>query len=188
MRKRRIFKELLLLVLLGSLAGAISNLARPESAKLDWVGHYGSPGSSLIPFPGIPTSPPASDPLSAAPHKDPAMIYLTIDGDVAARLQKAGAVFIDARRSEAYKEGHIAGARSIAVWERDADAKIAALPGSKVPPDSVIVIYCSGANCTDSELLAQKMALSGFRNLYVYRQGFPDWESRRGPVERGTTP
>ena len=116
------------------------------------------------------------------------MNYQNIEGDVAGRLHKAGAVFIDARRSEAYKEGHIAGARSIPVWERDADARIAALPGSKIQPDAVIVIYCSGGNCTDSELLAQKMSLSGFRNLYVYRQGFPDWESRRSPVERGTTP
>jgi rhodanese-related sulfurtransferase len=187
-RKRRILKEVLLLVLLGALAAAISNLARTDGAKLEWVGNFGPAGSSLIPFPAKTTTPPAADPLSEAPHKDPGMIYLTIDGDIATRLHKAGAVFLDARRSEAYKAGHIAGARSIAVWEPDTDAKIAALPGAKVPLDSVIVIYCSGANCTDSERLAQRMALSGFRNLYVYRQGLPDWESRRGPVDRGAAP
>lgn len=188
MRKRRILKEMVLLILLAALAGAISNLARPGSATLDWVGNYGPAGSALITIPMGKEAPAAADPLSVAPRKDPATAYLTVDGDVAARLHKAGAVFIDVRRSDSFKAGHIPGARSIVVWERDADSRIAALPGSAVSLDSVIVIYCSGNDYTDSERLAKKMALSGFRNLYVYRQGFDDWENRRGSVERGTPP
>ena len=188
MRKRRILKEMVLLILLAGLAGAISNLARPGSATLDWVGHYGPGSSALITLPVGRDAPAPADPLSVAPHKDPATAYLTVDGDVAARLHKAGAVFIDVRRSDSFKEGHIPGARSIVVWERDADAKIATLQGSTVSLDSVIVIYCSGSDYTDSERLAKKMALTGFRNLYVYRQGFDDWKNRRGSGERGTPP
>jgi 3-mercaptopyruvate sulfurtransferase SseA len=34
-------------------------------------------------------------------------------------------------------------------------------------------------------MLAQKLYMVGFDNVLVYKDGFPDWESRKGPIERG---
>ncbi|HUR79653.1 MAG TPA: hypothetical protein VM733_02740, partial [Thermoanaerobaculia bacterium] len=55
------------------------------------------------------------------PHPDKA--YVEISGDEAAALHGAGVLFLDARRTAAYEEGHVAGARSFSVWEADVDEK-----------------------------------------------------------------
>jgi len=50
------------------------------------------------------------------------------------------------------------------------------------------VVYCSGGDCQDSKILSEKLAMTGFYNIYVYKDGFPDWEQRGLPVHRGKTP
>jgi rhodanese-related sulfurtransferase len=97
-------------------------------------------------------------------------------------------MFIDARRSADYEAGHIAGARSIPVWEHEADARVSALQAEGVLPDQVIVVYCSGIRCDDSAQLAEKLAFAGFFNVYVYAGGFPDWQFADGPVRQGKNP
>jgi rhodanese-related sulfurtransferase len=51
-----------------------------------------------------------------------------------------------------------------------------------------IVIYCSGGDCEDSHMLAQKLWGIQFNNVYVYKDGFPDWQSKGGPVRTGSAP
>jgi rhodanese-related sulfurtransferase len=112
---------------------------------------------------------------------------MVISGEVARKLHGAGAVFLDARRTTAYQSGHIKGARSLAVWEHDADGKVGALGAEGMPPDQVLVTYCSGPDCEDSALLAEKLSMAGFFNVYVYKDGFPDWEKRGLPIAREGT-
>jgi rhodanese-related sulfurtransferase len=97
--------------------------------------------------------------------------------------------FLDARRSEAYAAGHIAGAWKIPVWEADVDARItefeaSAHPASKDP----LVLYCDGGDCEDSQILASKLTALGYRNLLVYRDGYPDWVKRKQPATTGVRP
>jgi len=54
--------------------------------------------------------------------------------------------------------------------------------------DDVIVVYCSGANCTDSLALSEKLAMAGYLNLYVYKNGFPEWKENGWPVASGKAP
>ncbi|HYC90648.1 MAG TPA: rhodanese-like domain-containing protein [Thermoanaerobaculia bacterium] len=123
------------------------------------------------------------------PHPDKA--YVEISGEDAAALYAKGVLFLDARRSAAYEEGHIAGARPFSVWEADVDDKVNALFEERQDPaeqNKPIVIYCTGGACEDSHMLAQKLWGVQFNNVYVYKDGFPDWQKRGGAVRTGATP
>ncbi len=93
-----------------------------------------------------PAPAPAADPLARfTPHPDKA--YVEINGDDVMALHRAGALFLDARRTSVFEEGHIAGARSFSVWEADIDDKVNALFNERSDPreqNLPIVIYCSG--------------------------------------------
>ena len=146
-----------------TLAGAAANAVRPAARKLSWV---------------MRVTPPA---------KDPAQLFLEIPSDTAVQLYRAGVLFIDARRSSTYEQGHIERALSIPVWENDVDERIAALQARGLQPDTPIVIYCSGGQCEDAVHLAAKLAMA-FYNIYLYKDGFPDWQRRNRPVTRGKKP
>jgi rhodanese-related sulfurtransferase len=123
------------------------------------------------------------------PHPDKA--YVEIGGDEAAGLHAQGVLFLDARRSAAYEEGHIAGARPFSVWESDVDEKVNKLYEERQDPsdqNKPIVIYCTGGACEDSHMLAQKLWGIQFNNVYVYKDGFPDWQKRGGPQKTGAQP
>ena len=124
-----------------------------------------------------------------APHPDKP--YIEISGDEAAQLHSEGALTLDARRTSVYEQGHIAGARSFSVWESDIDDKVNKLyeerndPREQLKP---ILVYCSGGDCEDSHMLAQKLWGVQFNNVYVYKDGFPDWQKRGGAIHRGSNP
>lgn len=133
---------------------------------------------------------PAVDPLARfKPHPDQASV--DISGEDAMLLHKRGVLFLDARRTSVYEEGHIAGARPFPVWESDIDERVNALYGERSDPeeqDKPIVIYCSGGACEDSHMLAQKLWGIQFNNVYVYKDGYPDWTRRGGAVKTGGQP
>jgi rhodanese-related sulfurtransferase len=135
---------------------------------------------------GASPAPPSADVAAAfPPHPD--RPYVEITGEDAARLFASGALFLDARRTSDYIGGHIAGARPVSVWESDVDEKVMALLGER-DGKQPLVLYCSGGDCEDSHMLAQKLWGAGFSNNLVYRDGFPDWVKRRGPVRSGAKP
>jgi rhodanese-related sulfurtransferase len=140
------------------------------------------------PVAATPAPVPAANPLARfQPHPDKA--YIEISGADAALLHARGALFLDARRSSAYEESHIAGARPFSVWEADVDDKVNALYEERQDTqDQPIVVYCSGGACEDSHMLSQKLWGIQFNNVYVYKDGFPDWQKRGGAVKAGAKP
>jgi rhodanese-related sulfurtransferase len=193
MRWKQVVKEAALLTAVSVCLAGIYNLMAPKEKSLAWIGHYSAGDwqprtATTEATAGSPATGGAKALGSIAPPKDPGLLYLEVAGDVVQRLQAAGALIIDARRSHEYERGHVPGARSIAIWERDADEKIGALQKEAMPFDQVIVVYCSGGDCQDSKILSEKLAMTGFYNIYVYKEGFPDWEQRGLPVHRGKTP
>ena len=114
--------------------------------------------------------------------------YAEVDGEEAHWLWLHGALVLDARRTDVYAEGHIAGAKSLPVWEDGVAGKIAALLQDKADPVLPTVVYCAGGECEDSHLLAQKLWMAGFRNLRVYGGGFPEWAAQGWPVAKGAAP
>lgn len=123
------------------------------------------------------------------PHPDKA--YEEIGYAEVAHLHARGALFLDARRTSVFEEGHIAGARPFSVWESDVDDKVNRLFEERPDPDQQnqpIVIYCSGGACEDSHMLADKLWGIQFNNVYVYKDGYPDWVTRGGATRKGPTP
>jgi rhodanese-related sulfurtransferase len=123
------------------------------------------------------------------PHPDKA--FIEISGEDAVALHAAGTLFLDARRTSIFEAGHIAGAHAYSVWEADVDDKVNKLfeeRGDPAEQNKPIVIYCSGGACEDSHMLAQKLWGIQFNNVYVYKDGFPDWQKRGGAVKTGGQP
>lgn len=194
------------LIVLGAGAAALSNLTASTARKLAWVGSYPRALETGLPEPTTvsitPTVPPASTapatpppagsgPGSDAskafpPHPDKASVEIT-PADVEL-LYGRKALFLDARRSSVYAEGHIAGARSLPVWESDIEARVKALYEEGLDQRAPIVVYCSGGDCEDSHMLAEKLYMVGFDNILIYKDGFPDWQKRGLPINRGANP
>ncbi|MGH9441587.1 MAG: rhodanese-like domain-containing protein [Thermoanaerobaculia bacterium] len=174
---RRIFCETVILVGLALILATISNLtARPER-RLDWIGR------ARVAVPAQASGESAAEPAATdfPPHPD--RPYVEITPEQAKRLFDRKALFLDARRTDVYRSGHIAGARSMSVWEAGLDAKLLALSQEGLDPAKPLVAYCSGGDCEDSHQLAERLWSIGFNNVLVYRDGYPDWEKRGWPVE-----
>jgi rhodanese-related sulfurtransferase len=183
--------RILILVVLAVLCGAVSNLTASRERRLAWVGGY-SPVARTAVAPAPAAAAAATTPGTATaagafpPHPDKA--WVEIDGDAAAQLYRQGALFLDARRSSVYKDGHIQGARSFPVWESDIDARVKALFEEGRDQRAPIVVYCSGGDCEDSHMLSEKLYFVGFDNALVYKGGFPDWQKRGLPGSKGDQP
>jgi rhodanese-related sulfurtransferase len=193
MKWRRIFVEALALIAISGVLALATNLLTPREKKLSWfrsleVDGKNSTISGKSNREATGQAERRSTLRSLAPAKDPTLLYLEIQGDLARRLHDAGALFIDARREESYLAGHISNAINISVWGSRVDDGILGLRMEGVQFDDVIVVYCSGANCTDSLALSEKLAMAGYLNLYVYKNGFPEWKENGWPVASGKAP
>jgi rhodanese-related sulfurtransferase len=167
-----------LAALLGAalVCAAVSNAVAGPDRRLDWIRRE---------TPAAPAAGSASTPSSGAPTQAP---WTEISGEDAARRRESGAIFFDARRSAEYRSGHIAGARSLSVWEAGLDEGIQKFFGEGHAPGEDIVVYCNGGECEDSHTLAQKLFLAGFDHVSVYKDGFPDWKKRGLPIHEGEQP
>lgn len=147
-------------------------------------------GSSPAVHVTAPPAPPAAlEPdlaKSFPPHPDKPGIEIAPENVLLLHRRKA--LFLDARRSSVYADGHIPGARSLPVWESDIDTRVKALYEEGLDQRAPIVAYCSGGNCEDSHMLAEKLYMVGFDNVLIYKDGFPDWQRRGLPVNRGANP
>ena len=205
---RRFFIQVIVLLLLALICSAIANLIAGRTRKLAWFGNYSvetlapilkyQPPAPVTPQPKIPpkkvqppqvippkTTPPITSPWITQiypPH--PERPWTPASSEQAWDLFQRGALILDARRTDDYTQGHIAHARNFAVWEADVDFKVQALR-EEFPPDAPIVAYCSGGDCEDSRMLAEKLRAAGFTNVRVYEEGFPDWQQKGRPTESG---
>jgi rhodanese-related sulfurtransferase len=188
------------ILVLAAAAAAVSNLAASTSRKLAWVGSYPralevGPAAPQAARPAAPNPAPAAPPVAAVepdlarsfpPHPDkPALEIAPADVE---RLYRNRMLFLDARRSSVYADGHIAGARNFPVWEADIDDRVQKLFEEGLDQRAPVVAYCSGGNCEDSHMLAEKLYRVGFDNVLIYKDGFPDWQKRGLPVAKGANP
>ncbi|MGA7616796.1 MAG: rhodanese-like domain-containing protein [Thermoanaerobaculia bacterium] len=147
-----------------------------------------------------PSSPNASSSTSTAPTTGPAPAaadsgktfpphpnqpWVEISGNDAWTLFNRGATFFDARRSGEFAEGHVPGAHNISPWEGDLEQKLQKVYEMNLDPKAPIVVYCLGGNCEDSHMLAERLYGLALDNVLVDRDGFPDWQKKGRPVEKG---
>ncbi|MBX3746488.1 MAG: hypothetical protein KF833_14365 [Verrucomicrobiae bacterium] len=100
------------------------------------------------------------------------------------RYLSEGIVFLDARREGAYRAGHIPGAYLFDHY-RPEPYLPEVLPACQFA--EIVVVYCSGGECEDSEfaaVLLREMGVPGER-LRVYLGGIEEWSAHGLPVETG---
>jgi rhodanese-related sulfurtransferase len=83
---------------------------------------------------------------------------------------------IDLRSPDAYRRGHLPGARSLPFEQLIARFE-------EVPRSDLVVLYC---DCARSEVEVAYWFLRGkqYRNLSILGQGFSTWVERGHPVEK----
>jgi len=196
-------------------AALIANTFASPARRLAWVGSsvppsIAAPGVEKIPPPvtgsGQPIVPEPKDghpihpghlppsrmtaspaPAAApAPETPPSSPIRDISAEEAWRAFQSGTPFLDARRSSEFAEGHIASAWSTPVWESDLDDRLLSFKAARRPgSEDPIVIYCSGGDCRDSHLLAEKLLGEGYFHLLIFHDGYPAWVAQGRPVEKG---
>ena len=211
MSQRIAWSRVLILILLAVVCAAVSNLAATKERRMAWVGTY-SRALDTAPAAGdtgsvpsraasaAPSAAPTAAGVSAnapaaagnapaktfAPHPDRASVEIGTED--AEQLFKEKRLFLDARRTTVYADGHIPGARSFPIWESDIADRVKAFYEEGLDQNAPIVIYCSGGDCEDSHMLAEKLYMVGFNNLLVYKDGFPGWQKRGLPAVKGPKP
>lgn len=108
--------------------------------------------------------------------------FTEVDADFVSQLgSDPGTVLIDARVPELFNQGHIPGAISLPLSRFDGliAERMAQLRAAKL-----LVVYCSGPNCSDSHELALRLKKNGFKDLLLYRGGMEDWLEKGNAVAR----
>jgi len=123
------------------------------------------------------------------PSQLPGATIVTVPEVVA--LQQRGVPVVDVRIAKEYQEKHIRGAISIPYGEKslkdvafDAAADEWAGP-QLLDKNQPVIFHCNGAECWKSYKAARVALAKGFKSVYWFRGGYPDWETSGLPVESG---
>ncbi|MEQ8763824.1 MAG: rhodanese-like domain-containing protein [Planctomycetota bacterium] len=99
---------------------------------------------------------------------------------------QAGAyLFVDARNERTFAEGHIPGALQLDHFYLDRGIEQVVQAAQSA---AVIVVYCNGGDCTDSESVALDLVDQGISpdQIHVYLGGIKAWRAADLPIEEGT--
>lgn len=197
MNRGRTIRQIALLAVAALVLALVSNAVAGPERRLKWFGTYAeNPGAGArgtLPAPGPPTPGAAAAGITGElrqeypPHPEKPWVEIPAE-EVVALHARGNVPFLDARRSSVYRQGHIAGARPFPVWEADIDERVKALALEGLDTGAPIVVYCSGGDCEDSHMLAEKLHMVGFDNVLVYKDGFPDWQKRGLAQATGENP
>ncbi len=89
-------------------------------------------------------------------------------------------MLVDSRNGSEYREGYIPTA--VNVYDKEMEAQKAKFPADKSYP---LVFYCNGYPKCPRSLNGAKMAMGwGYKKIFLYAGGFPDWSAKGYPVER----
>lgn len=82
-------------------------------------------------------------------------------------------IVIDARSKLEYDVIHVEGAKHVAVSKKTFEAKLKAVVNAN--PGKKLAFYCNGITCLKSYKAAKKAADAGFKDVYAYDAGIPEW-------------
>lgn len=151
---RRLLLEAAVILLVGAALGLSLNFPR----IMDLLGEGGE----------LPAGPAASYPVPASLEE-------------VQELLRGGALAVDARAVELYRNGHLPGAVSFPLGE--VEGEMAAFR-ARVPLEKTLVVYCSGYGCPDSFDLAIRLLNEGYRHVRIYEGGLPQWRDAGLPLDR----
>jgi ABC-type phosphate/phosphonate transport system substrate-binding protein/rhodanese-related sulfurtransferase len=116
----------------------------------------------------------------------------SVTAEQAQDLMAKGVPFYDVRDAGEYKEMHVKGAISVPYKEKSSkeigfdmskdDFRIADAVKDKNAP---LIFACNGGECWKSYKATVWAQKEGFRNIYWFRGGFPEWKAKKLPMEQG---
>lgn len=95
--------------------------------------------------------------------------------------EKKKFVIIDNRNKEQFTKEHITGATLITVDELMGNPKLSDKLDKNVP----LVLYCNGVKCWRSPAAALLYQSLGFKEIYWFRNGLPEWVKLDYPTVEG---
>lgn len=124
------------------------------------------------------------------PNTAPAGVTI-VDAKQVQELQAQGATIVDTRKAAEYGEGSIKGAISVpydpekSVKEVGFDPKMDKFDFATKLADknAKIVVFCNAGSCWKSYKSAKVLFDNGYKNIFWYREGVPDWKARKLPME-----
>ena len=151
-------RQALMITAAAAVLGLVVNALRPQ-------------GLDLVRSPA-----PAAPAGSAAAPAGPQPMELEA---VLEQLKSGTAIIIDTRSEYDYAAGHIQTARNLE--ERNLDVW---MPDffSTTPPDTTLIVYCSGPRCQLAERLAVRLYELSYTNVHVLKAGWKAWQARGYPT------
>jgi rhodanese-related sulfurtransferase len=114
----------------------------------------------------------------------------TVDAAKVKSLMASGAAVVDFRVAAEYAEGHIVGAINVPYKEKSAkaadyDASLDKVDLTKLPADknAALVGYCNGPECWKGYKGSDQAVKAGYKKVYWFRGGLPEWKAAGGAVE-----
>lgn len=107
-----------------------------------------------------------------------------VDAKTVADMMQAGATYVDTRTEKEFSAGHVPGAILVPYQEKSAkdadfDAKLDLFDTAKLGPnkDAPLIFACNGPECWKSFKASTAAIKAGYRKVFWFRGGFPEWRS-----------
>ena len=102
--------------------------------------------------------------------------------EVQAVVAEGAGLLVDAREPDEYEIGHIPGAVNLPAYEFDDYFPEVV---EKIEAASRLIVYCDGAECSDSVQVAERLLDFGFSDISVFEGGYRAWTEAGEPTEEG---
>ncbi len=115
-----------------------------------------------------------------------------VDAEEVRKLQESGAMLVDTRTEKEFKTKHARGAVHAAYVEKslkdvafnaalDDFSALDAVQGLSM--DKPVIFACNGAECWKSYKASKAAKTKGFKNVYWFRGGLPEWVAKGMPTQ-----
>ncbi len=103
----------------------------------------------------------------------------TITANVAKTLYDKGVPFIDVRTDDLFANSHIPKAIHLELFNAFDETSLV----NAASKDKEVVIYCAGPGCKRSSKACIKAVSWGYKKVYYFRGGFPEWRAAGLPTD-----
>lgn len=172
---KRLHIQVIILAIAGILLGVINNTI--SSKRIPWVQYYQD-------LTDISDSDTLWYPFSWEPEMD--TVFNLFNTEKAYKAYLTGDyLFLDARSTEEYSDGHVKGAINFFFEGDDATFDKHLARFEELALDTThLVTYCSGTECDASLMLARYLYYNlGYKNVSIYFGGWKFWNENALPIE-----
>ncbi|MEO8509077.1 MAG: rhodanese-like domain-containing protein [Betaproteobacteria bacterium] len=178
----------------GGLSVAVKRtLSEPQRARL--ITWFEAPSSVMTGIGRVSFRPESSSYqyIAGLGHFTPGQLpgVTRVSAQEAEDLMKRGANFVDVRSEKEYKERRVKGAQWIPYAEKSLK-DVAFDPAAddfsgidKLDRAKPVIFACNGAECWKSYKASKVAIAKGFKTVYWFRGGLPEWLARGLPVDQG---